>query len=72
MDETTVKNQLYTPESMACGGEVEQPDDETGDTGDTGNTGDTGDTANSGSDSETTDDLIEDDEVGCACSVVNF
>lgn len=71
MDETTVKNQLYTPESMACGGEVEQPDDETGDTGDTGNTGDTGDSADSGSDSETTDDLIE-DEVGCACSVVNF
>ena len=36
MDETTVKNQLYTPESMACGGEVEQPDDETGDTGEAG------------------------------------
>lgn len=75
MDETTVKNKLYTPESMACGGEVEQPDDETGDTGDSGdsgNTGDTGDTANSGSDSEKTDDFIEEDEVGCACSVVNF
>ena len=72
MDETTVKNQLYTPESMACGGEVEQPDDETGDTGNTGNTGNTADdTADSGSDSEVSDDYYE-DSVGCSCSVVSF
>jgi len=75
MDETAVKNKLYTPESMACGGEVEQPDDETGDTGDTGdsgNTGNSGDTANSGSDSETSDNFIEDDVVGCSCNVVSL
>ncbi len=71
MDEKKVKNMLYKPESMACGGEVEVPDD-TGNTGDTGNsanddtdTGNTGDT--SSDDGNITD---EDEDVGCGCSVI--
>lgn len=71
MDEKKVKNMLYTPESIACGGEVEIPDD-SGNTGDTGNSADddtdTGNTGDTGSDNE---NIIEEDEqVGCGCSVI--
>lgn len=70
MDEKKVKKMLYTPESMACGGEVEIPDD----TGDSGNSGDTAnhdtDTGNTG-DASDSENISEDDEtVGCGCSVI--
>jgi len=71
MDEKKVKNMLYTPESMACGGEVEIPDDaDTGNSGDsinddtdTGNTGDSGNT-------DLDEGMLEDEEVGCGCSLI--
>jgi len=74
MAENTVKNMLYTPESMACGGEI--PDNDTGNTGDTGdtgnsgNTGNTSDTGNTGNDNTATD--TDEEEVGCSCSFINI
>jgi len=71
MDEKKVKNMLYTPESMACGGEVEVPDD-SGDTGNTGNSAnDDTDTGNTGDTSSDDGNISgEDEEVGCGCSVI--
>ncbi len=71
MDEKKVKNMLYKPESMACGGEVEVPDD-TGNTGDTGNSAnDDTDTGNTGDTSSDKENIPEDEEeVGCGCSVI--
>ena len=67
MKEIKVKPMLYTPESMACGGEVEQPDTELNDEKPE-DTDDAESTDNDNSAKEQSDDNFEDETLGCSCS----